>query len=60
MTQLADDSKAILAKTYPESRYVTGKTDTVVVGVLEEGRRQLRRAGDRADSPTKPWWQFWD
>ena len=60
MAQLADDSQQILAKTFPESRYVTGvserkwwefwrKKDDDSFGVQATGQM----AG-------KPWWQFWD
>ncbi len=48
---------AILAKTFPESRYVDRWSRQAVVAVLAEGG--LRRAGHGPDRG-KPWWQFWD
>ena len=59
LTQLADDSRQILAKTFPDSRYVKGVPDKpwwqiwspqdTTFGVIPTG-----------ELATKPWWQFWD
>ena len=59
MTQLADDSRAILVKTFPESRYVTGKTDK---SWWEFWKKEDDSFGVQATGhlAAKPWWQFWD
>jgi len=58
LTQLADDARRVLVKTYPDSKYVKGNTEKpwwqiwspqdTTFGVIPTG--QLA---------TKPWWQFW-
>jgi outer membrane protein assembly factor BamD len=58
LTPLADDARRVLAKTYPDSKYVKGNTEKpwwqiwspqdTTFGVIPTG--QLA---------TKPWWQFW-
>jgi len=59
LTQLADDSRRVLAKTYPDSKYVTGYVDRswwqfwspqdTTFGVTPTG-----------ELATRPWWKFWD
>jgi outer membrane protein assembly factor BamD len=59
LPQLADDSRRILAKTFPDSKYVTGATgkpwwqfwspQNTTFGVQPTGELAVR-----------PWWQFWD
>jgi outer membrane protein assembly factor BamD len=58
LPQLADDSRRILAKTYPDSKYVTGLGDKpwwkfwsspdAAMGVIPTDELAV-----------KPWWQFW-
>jgi outer membrane protein assembly factor BamD len=59
MAQLADDSKAILAKTYPDSRYLTGQSDRSwwQFWRKEEDQYGVQATGQIA---ARPWWQFWD
>jgi len=59
MPQLADDSEKILAKTYPESRYIAGVPDTPwwKFWSNEEKSYGVQATGTLA---VKPWWQFWD
>ena len=58
MPQLAEDSKAILVKTYPESPYVTGVKDKAwwEFWKKEEGEFGVQATGQMAE---RPWWQFW-
>lgn len=58
MPQFADDSKAILAKTYPESRYITGVKDKSwwEFWKKEEAEYGVQATGQMAE---RPWWQFW-
>lgn len=58
MPQLADDSKAILAKTYPESRYITGVKDKSwwEFWKKEEEEYGVQATGQLAE---RPWWKFW-
>lgn len=63
LEQLSVDSKVILAKTYPESKYVTGVSDKPWWNFWEnEANRESRSYGVTATGnlATKPWWQFWD
>jgi outer membrane protein assembly factor BamD len=59
MPQLSDDSQAILVKTFPESNYVTGKSDKSwwEFWKKEEESYGVQATGQMA---TKPWWQFWN
>jgi outer membrane protein assembly factor BamD len=59
MPQLAEDSQQILAKTYPDSRYLTGTTDRSwwKFWQKEEDQYGVQATGQLA---TKPWWKFWD
>lgn len=59
LSQLSEDSQQILAKTYPESRYVTGEPDTAwwKFWVRDERSYGVQATGQLA---TKPWWQFWN
>jgi outer membrane protein assembly factor BamD len=58
LAQLADDSDKILVKTFPDSRYVTGVSDTPWWNFWsrEEAEYGVTPTGALA---TKPWWQFW-
>ena len=59
MAQLADDSEKILAKTYPESKYIAGEPDKPWWKFWsgDEKSYGVQATGNLA---TKPWWQFWD
>jgi len=63
LVQLADDSQQILAKTFPESPYVTGVSDKSWWNFWsndvkkEEKSYGVEATGQMAD---KPWWKFWD
>jgi outer membrane protein assembly factor BamD len=59
MTQLADDSQAILAKTYPDSRYLSGVPANPwwKFWAKEEDQYGVQATHTLAD---KPWWKFWD
>jgi outer membrane protein assembly factor BamD len=57
MAQLADDSQQILAKTFPESPYVTGAKDKPWWRFWEKPDYGVQATGQLAG---KPWWQFWD
>ena len=60
MAQLADDSQQILAKTYPDSRYVTGVTERKWWEFWrnkDDDSFGVQATGQMAG---KPWWQFWD
>jgi outer membrane protein assembly factor BamD len=59
MTQLADDSQAILAKTYPDSRYLSGVPANPwwKFWAREEDQYGVQATHQVAD---KPWWKFWD
>lgn len=58
LPQLADDSKAILAKTYPESPYVTGVKDKAW---WEFWKKEEASYGVQAtrELAAEPWWKFW-
>jgi outer membrane protein assembly factor BamD len=58
MTSLADDTQQILARTYPDSRYLTGATDIAwwQVWKKEEEQFGVQATGQMAQ---RPWWQFW-
>jgi outer membrane protein assembly factor BamD len=60
MTQLADDSMAILTKTYPESRYVTGADPERPWWNFWSRDEKSYGAQATGQLATKPWWQFWD
>ncbi len=63
LEQLSVDSKQILAKTYPESKYVVGGAETPWWNFWErEERRERRGYGvtPTGQLATKPWWQFWE
>ena len=58
MTTLAEDTQQILARTFPDSRYVTGATDVAwwQVWKKEEEQFGIQATGQMAQ---RPWWQFW-
>ena len=63
LAQLSADSKQILAKTYPESKYVVGGGDIPWWNFWE--RNVAREKQSYGVTPTgsladKPWWQFWN
>jgi len=63
LEQLSVDSKQILAKTYPESKYVVGGAEKPWWNFWErEEKRESRSYGvtPTGQLATKPWWQFWD
>jgi len=63
LEQLSVDSKLILAKTFPESKYVVGGGDKPWWNFWErEVAREERSYGvtPTGTLATKPWWQFWD
>ena len=59
LTQLSEDPQNILAKTFPESRYVTGASDRSwwKFWEREEKGYGVQATGQLA---AKPWWKFWD
>ena len=56
---LAEDTQQILVRTYPESRYVTGASDTQwwQFWKREEEQFGVKATGQMAD---RPWRKFWD
>lgn len=63
LQQLATDSKQILAKTYPESKYVVGGGEIPWWNFWEkntERRQESYGVTPTRQLATKPWWQFWD
>ena len=63
LEQLSVDSKLILAKTYPESKYVVGGGDKPWWNFWErEWERDRKSFGvtPTGSLAVKPWWQFWD
>ncbi len=63
LPQLAGDSKQILVKTFPESKYVVGGGEVPWWNFWE---RNIERSQESygvtptRQLATKPWWQFWD
>jgi outer membrane protein assembly factor BamD len=58
LVQLSDDTDKILAKTFPESRFVTGESDRPWWNFWSRDRGYgVQATGQLAD---KPWWKFWD
>ena len=58
LAQLSDDADKILAKTFPESRYVTGEITRPWWNFWSRDRGYgVQATGSLADSP---WWKFWD
>ncbi len=63
LEQLSVDSKQILAKTYPQSKYVVGGAEKPWWNFWgREADRESRSYGvtPTGQLATKPWWQFWD
>jgi outer membrane protein assembly factor BamD len=58
ITTLAEDTQQILTRTYPESRYLTGTTDTRwwQFWRKEEEQFGVQATGQMAE---RPWWVFW-
>ena len=58
MTTLAEDTQQILARTYPDSRYLTGASDVRwwQFWRKEEDQFGVQATGSFAE---RPWWQFW-
>jgi len=59
LPQLADDSRRILVKTFPDSKYVTASLDKPwwQIWSPQDTTFGVTSTGQVA---TKPWWQFWD
>jgi len=59
LTQLADDSRRVLAKTFPDSKYVTGTTEKPwwQFWSRQDTTFGVKPTGELA---TNPWWRFWD
>ena len=59
LPQLADDSRRILVKNFPDSKYVTGSLDKPwwQIWSPQDTTFGVTSTGQLA---TKPWWQFWD
>ncbi len=58
LTQLADDSRQILVKTYPESPFVTGKSTLPWYNFWSREESQFGVTATR-EIADRPWWQFW-
>jgi outer membrane protein assembly factor BamD len=58
MTTLAEDTQQILARTYPESRYLSGVTDTKWWEVWKKEEDQFGVQATKQIAE-RPWWQFW-
>ena len=58
MTTLSEDTQQILARTYPESRYLTGGSD---VRWWQFWRKEEEQFGVQATGQMaeRPWWVFW-
>ena len=59
LTQLANDSRQILAKTFPDSKYITGSIERPwwQFWSPQDTTFGVYRTGEMA---TNPWWKFWD
>ena len=59
LPQLAEDSRRILANTFPDSKYVTGSIDKPWWQIWSSNDTTfgVQATGQMA---VKPWWQFWD
>lgn len=63
LQQLATDSKQILVKTFPESKYVVGGGEIPWWNFWErnvERSQESYGVTPTRQLATKPWWQFWD
>ncbi len=63
LVQLADDTQQILAKTYPDSQYVTGVSDKPWWNFwASDVKKEERSYGVEAtgEMAAKPWWKFWE
>jgi outer membrane protein assembly factor BamD len=63
LQQLATDSKQILVKTFPESKYVVGGGDIPWWNFWERNVERSQESFGVTPTrqlATKPWWQFWD
>ena len=58
LTQLADDSRRVLAKTFPDSKYVTGSNEKPwwQIWSPQDTTFGVQPTGQLA---TKPWWKLW-
>jgi outer membrane protein assembly factor BamD len=58
LTQLADDSKRVLTKTFPDSKYVKGYTEKPwwQIWSPQDTTFGVQATGELA---VKPWWKFW-
>jgi outer membrane protein assembly factor BamD len=59
LTQLADDARRVLTKTFPDSVYVTGSTEKPwwQIWSRQDTTFGVTPTGELA---TRPWWKFWD
>jgi outer membrane protein assembly factor BamD len=58
--QLSQDSQQILAKTFPDSRYLTGRVDPPWWNFWSRVEQPNFGVTPTGDLAVKPWWQFWD
>jgi len=59
LTQLADDARRVLTKTFPDSAYVTGSSEKPwwQIWSRQDTTFGVKPTGELA---TNPWWKFWD
>jgi len=59
LTQLADDSRRVLVKTFPDSKWVTGRIEKPwwQIWSPQDTTLGVQPTGQLA---TNPWWKFWD
>ena len=59
LTQLADDSRRVLVKTFPDSKWVTGRIEKPwwQIWSPQDTTLGVQPTGQIA---TNPWWKFWD
>jgi outer membrane protein assembly factor BamD len=60
LEQLSQDSQQILAKTFPDSRYLTGRVDPPWWNFWSRVEQPNFGVTPTGDLAVKPWWQFWD
>lgn len=60
MPQLASDSEQILAKTYPDSKYVAGGVPDKPWWKFWSSESSTFGVQPTGSIAAKPWWQFWD
>jgi outer membrane protein assembly factor BamD len=60
LPQLAQDSQQILAKTFPDSPYLTTSADVPWWKFWSRVQRADFGVKPTGELAVKPWWQFWD